>query len=94
MLPPPSWRPGPAPPRWTRAATRPGSGQRSARASPQPDAPAADRRHEVDPAEGVSDAERDRAWKRIMAAADRHGVEVCAATSWRNLAKGGKDRER
>ena len=42
--------------------------------------------------EGVSDAERDRAWKRIRAAAKRHGVEVSAA-SWRDLAKGGKDRK-
>ena len=46
-----------------------------------------------DQVEGVSDAERDRAWKRILAAADRHGVEV-SATSWRDLAKGGKDRQR
>jgi hypothetical protein len=44
-----------------------------------------------DQVEGVSDAERDRAWKRIRAAAKRHGVEVSAA-SWRDLAKGGKDR--
>jgi uncharacterized protein DUF6582 len=46
-----------------------------------------------DQVEGVSDAERDRAWKRILAAAERHGVEVSAA-SWRDLAKGGKDRKR
>jgi hypothetical protein len=26
--------------------------------------------------EGVSDAERDRAWKRIMTAAKKHGVDV------------------
>ncbi len=44
-----------------------------------------------DQVEGVSDAERDRAWKRILAAAKRHGVEVSEA-SWRELAKGGKDR--
>jgi hypothetical protein len=42
--------------------------------------------------EGVSDAERDRAWKRIRAAADRYGVEV-SESSWRDLAKGGKDRQ-
>jgi Family of unknown function (DUF6582) len=42
--------------------------------------------------EGVSDAERDRAWKRILAAARRHDVEV-AESSWRELAKGGKDRK-
>jgi hypothetical protein len=45
-----------------------------------------------DQVEGVSDAERDRAWKRILAAAKRHGVEVSAA-SWRDLAKGGQDRK-
>ena len=46
-----------------------------------------------DPVEGVSDAEWDRAWKRILAAARRYGVEV-STTSWRGLAKGGKDRKR
>src|SRR5437762_13843449 len=46
-----------------------------------------------DQVEDVSDAERDRAWKRILAAAKRYGVEVSAA-SWRDLAKGGKDRKR
>jgi hypothetical protein len=46
-----------------------------------------------DQVEGVSDAERDRAWKRILTAAKRHGVEVSQA-SWRDLAKGGKDRNR
>jgi hypothetical protein len=40
--------------------------------------------------EGVSDAERDRAWKRILTAAKKHGVEVSEA-SWRELANGGKD---
>jgi hypothetical protein len=44
-----------------------------------------------DQVEGVSDAERDRAWKRILTAAKQHGVEV-SETSWRDLAKGGKDR--
>ena len=44
-----------------------------------------------DQVEGVSDAERDRAWKRILAAAQRYNVEVSAA-SWRDLSKGGKDR--
>ena len=43
--------------------------------------------------EGVSDAERDQAWKRIMAAAKRYGVDVSAA-SWHDLSKGGKDRKR
>jgi hypothetical protein len=46
-----------------------------------------------DQVEGVSDAERDRAWKRILAAAKRYGVQV-SADSWRDLAKGGKDRTR
>jgi hypothetical protein len=45
-----------------------------------------------DQVEGVSDAERDRAWRRILAAAKRYGVEVSEA-SWRDLAKGGKDRK-
>ena len=40
--------------------------------------------------EGVSDAERDEAWKRIKAAARKHDVEV-SESSWRELAKGGKD---
>jgi Family of unknown function (DUF6582) len=43
--------------------------------------------------EGVSDAERDQAWKRIVAAAKRYDVEVSEG-SWRDLAKGGKDRKR
>jgi hypothetical protein len=42
--------------------------------------------------EGVTDAERDQAWKRILAAAKSHGVEVSEA-SWHDLAKGGKDRK-
>ena len=45
-----------------------------------------------DQVEGVSDAERDRAWKRILAAAKRYDVEV-SAQNWRDLAKGGKDRK-
>jgi uncharacterized protein DUF6582 len=43
--------------------------------------------------EGVSDAERDRAWKRILAAAKRYDVDV-SESDWRELAKGGKDRKR
>ncbi|HEY2564673.1 MAG TPA: DUF6582 domain-containing protein [Acidimicrobiales bacterium] len=42
-----------------------------------------------DQVEGVSDAERDRAWKRIMAAAKRFEVEV-KEDDWRDLFKGGK----
>ena len=44
-----------------------------------------------DQVEGVSDAERDQAWKRIKTAARRYDVEV-SEKSWRDLAKGGKDR--
>ena len=39
-----------------------------------------------DQVEGVSDAERDAAWKRILRAADRFDVEV-EARSWRELTK-------
>jgi Family of unknown function (DUF6582) len=46
-----------------------------------------------DQVEGVSDAERDRAWKRILAAAECYNVEV-SASSWRDLVKGGEDRKR
>jgi hypothetical protein len=45
-----------------------------------------------DQVEGVSDAERDRAWKRILSAAKRYDLEV-SEKSWRDLAKGGKDRK-
>ena len=44
-----------------------------------------------DQVEGVSDKERDEAWKRILAAAKRYDVDV-SESSWRELAKGGKDR--
>ena len=43
--------------------------------------------------EAVSDAERDRAWKRILDAARRYDVEV-SESSWRDLSKRGKDRKR
>jgi hypothetical protein len=39
-----------------------------------------------DQVEGVSDEERDAAWKRIKKAADKHGVEV-HEKSWRELGK-------
>jgi hypothetical protein len=35
---------------------------------------------------GVSDDERDAAWKRIEAAAKKHGVEV-SEKSWREIGK-------
>jgi hypothetical protein len=42
-----------------------------------------------DQVEGVSDVERDQAWKRIMAAAKRYDIEV-SESDWRDLTKGGK----
>jgi hypothetical protein len=39
--------------------------------------------------EGVSDAERDEAWKRIRAAAKKFNVEM-EETDWRDLAHRGK----
>ncbi len=42
-----------------------------------------------DQVEGVSDSERDAAWRRIRAAARKFGVEV-EARGWRQLMKGGK----
>jgi hypothetical protein len=46
-----------------------------------------------DQVEGVTDRERDAAWKRIRRAADRFGVEI-EADDWRELFKGGKARKR
>jgi hypothetical protein len=43
--------------------------------------------------EGVSDAERDQAWQRILAAAKRYDVNV-SESSWRDLAHGGNDSSR
>jgi hypothetical protein len=59
--------------------------------------PLSDARHvrnaisRFDQVEGVSDTERDQAWKRIVAAAKHYNVEV-SADDWRDLAHGGKDR--
>ena len=39
-----------------------------------------------DQVEGVSDDERDAAWKRIKKAADKYGVEV-SEKSWHELGK-------
>jgi hypothetical protein len=39
-----------------------------------------------DQVEGVSDSERDEAWRRIKKAADKFGVEV-HEKSWRELGK-------
>jgi len=46
-----------------------------------------------DQVEGVSDAERDEAWKRILAAARKFDVEV-SADDWRELMRGGKAGKR
>ena len=46
-----------------------------------------------DQVEGVTDAERDRAWKRIQSAAKKFDVEL-SEKSWRELFKGGKARKR
>src|SRR5213082_2884463 len=42
-----------------------------------------------DQVEGVSDKERDAAWRRIRSAARKYGVEI-NARGWRSLMKGGK----
>lgn len=42
--------------------------------------------------QGVTDAERDEAWKRIRAAARKFQVEL-NEENWRDLAHGGKRRE-
>jgi hypothetical protein len=42
-----------------------------------------------DQVEGVSDKERDAAWRRIRTAARKFGVEI-SARGWRQLMKGGK----
>lgn len=39
-----------------------------------------------DQVEGVDDAERDRAWQRILQAARRFGVDV-SESSWRELGR-------
>jgi hypothetical protein len=46
-----------------------------------------------DQVEGVSDRDRDKAWKRIKAAAERFDVEV-EADDWRALFAGGKASKR
>ena len=46
-----------------------------------------------DQVEDVSDADRSRAWKRILAAAKKYDVEV-SERDWRELFKGGKARKR
>jgi len=46
-----------------------------------------------DQVEAVSDAERDRAWKRILAAAKKFDVEV-SERDWRELFEDGKTKKR
>lgn len=46
-----------------------------------------------DQVEGVSESERDAAWRRIRAAAKKYGVEV-KAKGWRSLMKGGRTGRR
>jgi hypothetical protein len=46
-----------------------------------------------DQVEGVSDTERDEAWKRIRKAAKRFDVDV-SEKSWRDLFKGGKAKKK
>ncbi len=45
-----------------------------------------ERDRRFDQVEGVSDGERDEAWKRIKKAADKFGVEI-HEKSWRELGK-------
>jgi Family of unknown function (DUF6582) len=45
-----------------------------------------------DQVEGVSDHERDEAWRRIKAAARRFDIEV-EADGWRELFEGGKEHK-
>jgi len=42
-----------------------------------------------DQVEGVSDSERDAAWRRIRAAARKYHVDI-EARGWRSLMRGGK----
>jgi hypothetical protein len=46
-----------------------------------------------DQVEGVSDSERDRAWRRIKSAAKKYDVKI-EARSWRELFDGGKAKKR
>ena len=46
-----------------------------------------------DQVEGVTDAERDQAWRRIRTAARKFGVDI-RVRGWRQLFEGGKDQDR
>jgi hypothetical protein len=61
--------------------------------------PLSDARHvrnaiaRFDQVEGVTDAERDKAWKRIRSAAKKYDVDI-SAKDWRDLFKGGKAKKK
>ena len=46
-----------------------------------------------DQVEGVTDADRDRAWRRIRTAARKYDVDI-EAHGWRDLVKGGRATKR
>ena len=46
-----------------------------------------------DQVEGVSDSDRDAAWRRIRSAARKYGVQI-SARGWRSLMKGGRSGRR
>jgi hypothetical protein len=46
-----------------------------------------------DQVEGVSDSDRDAAWRRIRSAARQYGVEI-EARGWRSLMRGGRSHKR
>jgi len=46
-----------------------------------------------DQVEGVTDAERDRAWRRIRSAARKFGVTI-NERGWRQLFEGGKEKKK
>ena len=92
-----------------RSAPRRSSGLSTAKKNDLPDSsfafpeqrkePLVDARHvrnavaRFDQVEGVSDADRDKAWRRIRAAARKFDVDI-EARGWRSLFKGGKSRKR
>jgi hypothetical protein len=47
----------------------------------------------VDQVEGVTDAERDAAWRRIRAAARRYGVDI-SVRGWRSFFTSGRNGRR
>jgi RecJ-like exonuclease len=61
--------------------------------------PLSDARHvrnaiaRFDQVEGVTDAERDKAWKRIVTAAEKYDVDV-SVNDWRELVKGGRAKKK